>query len=158
VDDAAFAGRHGREAIRSAGLAYALRRNVGRGSQLFQAQGTVVHAIEAYLLVLVARQTQHLNREQFDRPQQFRATLEKQAAVRARKFHQDFWLLPVAILRQRRIDGNPILQTEPGVGNNPTQEFVDLFGSGDFVGNSHKGSFQLSAISEAVECKDFCSL
>ena len=97
----------------------------------------MIHAVERDLLVVVPGQAQHFESNQLDRAQQLGAALQEQAAVGPGKFDKDLGLLPVAILRHGRIDGDTIFQPKAGVGDDPAEKFVDLLGGGDLVRNSH---------------------
>src|SRR5258708_25511639 len=60
-------------------------------------------------------------------------------------------MFPFAILRDRRIHGDPVLQLEPAVRNYGLEEFPNLFCGHDLICNRHKSalSHQLSAISKS---------
>jgi hypothetical protein len=83
---------------------------------------------------------EHLEREQFKGAQQLSATIEQKRGIGAGEVDQDFGLLPVAILRKRRVDDDAVLEVKTAVSDNGLKELVDLIGGSDFV---HK---KLSAI------------
>jgi hypothetical protein len=60
-------------------------------------------------------------------------------------------MFPLAILRDRRIHGDPVLQLEAAVRNYGLQELPNLFCGGNLVCDRHKSalSHQLSAISKS---------
>src|SRR5258708_7216664 len=59
-------------------------------------------------------------------------------------------MFPFAILRDRRIHGDPVFQLEPAVRNYGLEEFPNLFCSHDLICNRHKSALrhQPSAISK----------
>ena len=66
-------------------------------------------------LVLVARQAEHLERQEFDGAQQFAAALQKQRRIGPGKFHQNFGPLPIAVARNRRVHGDAVFQAQTTV-------------------------------------------
>ena len=55
VNNATFAGRHRREFVRHVGFADSVCGYAGGHAKFFEAQGTLIHAIEIDLFMLVAR-------------------------------------------------------------------------------------------------------
>ena len=149
VDDAALARRHGAEVVRSPSLADFLGGDVGCGAQFLNAHGAAILAVEADFLVLPGSQVQHLEREQFKGAQQLSAAIEQKCGVGAGEVDENFRLLPVAILRERRVDDDAVLEVKTAVSDNGLKELVDLIGGSDFV---HKAAFsyQPSAFSERL--------
>jgi hypothetical protein len=81
---------------------------------------------------------QSFRSQQLKRPQQFAAALQQHRRVRTRKFHQNFRMFPLAILRNRRIDRDPVLQLEAAMRNDGLQKLPNLLRSHNLVGNRHK--------------------
>src|SRR5713226_2185253 len=119
----------------------------------------MIHAVEAHLLMFVAGQTKHFERQKFDRAQQLASTLQQQRRVRTSKFDQNLRTLPVPLLSQRRIHRNAVFQTQAAMADNTFQQIVDFVGGGDFVGNGHKEALsdQPSAFSSFVSDFQFSS-
>ena len=115
VQDAAFARRHRGKLIGRAGLAHFVGGHARGEAEFLEAGFAVSHAIKADFFVLVAGEMKHFHGEQFQRAQQFGPALEEESCVRTREFHQNFRTLPVAIVRHGRIDGDAVLELEPGV-------------------------------------------
>ena len=111
--------------------------NFGDHAQFFQAQGAVIHAIEADFLMLFAGETEHFDSEKFDGAEQLGAAFQEQGGVRSGKFNQDFGTLPIALLPERWVDGNAVFQVQTRLGDNTAQKLIDLVGGRDFVGNRH---------------------
>ena len=99
---------------------------------------TEILAVEPDFLVLVALQVQNLRPQQFKGAQQFAAALEQQSRIGPGEFHENFRMLPLAILRDRRIDRDPVFQFESAIGDDGLQKFANLFGGSNFVGNWHR--------------------
>ena len=118
-------------------LAHAFGGNIGGQAQLLQTGGAEVLAVEADLLVLVGRQAQHLQRDMLEGAQQFAAVFQHQRAVGAGELDQDLGALPFAIGADRRVDGDLVAQAEIAGGEDRVQQFADLLGGGDFVGDGH---------------------
>jgi hypothetical protein len=47
-------------------------------------------------------------------------------------------MFPLPILRYRRIDGDPVFETEAAVGDDGLQELPNFFGGNDLVCDRHK--------------------
>jgi len=137
VDDAALARRHGRELVWGSRPADFFGGNIGGQAQLFQAHGPVVHAVEADFLMLIAREAQHPQRTQFDGTKHFGTAFQEQSRVWAGKFNQDLRALPVPLFGNWRINRDAVFQAQATMSDDAAQEFVDLIGGGDFVGNGH---------------------
>jgi len=105
----------------------------------------VIHAIEVNFLVLITGQAEHLEREQFKSAQQFCAALQQQRRVGTGELHQDLRPFPIAFFGQGRVDGDPVFQAQTTLADYATQQFIDLVGGLDFVGNCHKSSSWLLA-------------
>jgi hypothetical protein len=138
VDDAALARRHRAEVVRSSGPANLLGGDVGRGAQFLNAQGAAILAVEADFFVLARRQVQHFKGKQFKGAQQLSAAIEQQRGIGAGEVDKNFRLLPVAILRERGVDDDAVLEVKTAVSDNGLKELVDLIGGSDFV---HKAAF-----------------
>jgi len=147
VHDAALAGRHRVELIRASSLAHFLGGNSSCGAQLLNPHRPPVLAIETDLLMLPRRQPQHLKREQLKRAQKLATTIKQHRRIGAGEVDENLGLLPIAILRERRIDDDPVLEVEPAVSNDGLKKGIDLLCGGDFVGYGHEISSQLSAVS-----------
>jgi len=143
VHDAALARRHRAEVIWSPGLADFVGGDIGRGTQFLNAHRAPVLAIEADLLVFAGCETQHLQSDQFKSPQQFCATIEQHGGVRAGEVDEDFGFLPVAVLRQWRVNDDAVFEAKTTVRDDGLEKLIDFIRGGYFV---HK-SFQLSAVS-----------
>lgn len=133
MDDAALARGHRAEVVRSSRPANLLGCDVGRGAQLLNAQGAAILAVEADFLVLPGSKVEHLEREQFKRAQQFSAAIEQKRGVGAGKVDENFRLFPVAILRERWVDDDAVLEVKTAVSDDGLKELVDLIGGSDFV-------------------------
>ena len=107
------------------------------GAQFLDAQRALILAVEGNLFVLAGRQAQHFEGEEFEGAQQFSAAIEQEGGVGAGEVDENFRLLPVAVLGQRRIDDDPVFEAESAVGDDGLEEGVDLIGGGEFVGNGH---------------------
>jgi hypothetical protein len=94
-------------------------------------------AVEPDLFVLVALQVQ-ISEASNSKERSNSPPRSSKSRIRPGKLHQNFRMLPLAILRYRRIDGDPILQFEAAVGNDGLQKFTNLFGSSNFVSDWHK--------------------
>ena len=87
--------------------------------------------------MLAGRQAEHFKRQKFEGTQKFSAAVDEERRVGAGEVDEDFGLLPVAVLRKRRIDDDPVFEAESTVSNDGGEKFVDLVGGGEFVGNGH---------------------
>src|SRR3984957_18524263 len=125
--------RHRSKLVRRPSLPHLLSRDRRQHPRLFQPQRPLVLAVERNLLVLHGRQPQNFHRQQFQRPQQFSAPVQQQRGGRPREVHQNFRLLPIPILRQRRIHRDPILNSQSPMRNHRTKKFVNLISSSEFV-------------------------
>jgi hypothetical protein len=105
----------------------------------------MILAVERNLLVLSGRQAQHFQSEEFEGAEKLSATIEEKSGVGAGEIDENFGLLPIAILGQRRVDNDAVFQAKATVIDDGLEESVDLVSGGDFVGNGHRFSFQLSA-------------
>ena len=54
--------------------------------KFLQPHGTLIHAVEADFLMLVAGQAEHLNRQGFDGAQQLAASFQHQKGIGSREF------------------------------------------------------------------------
>src|SRR5579864_343022 len=124
--------------VRSSGPANLLGGNVGRGAQFLNAQGAAILAVETDFLVLTRSQVQHFKRKQFKRAQQLSAAIEQKSGVRTREVDENFRFFPVAILRERRVDDDAVLEVKTAVSDDGLKELVDLIGGSDFV---HRAAF-----------------
>jgi hypothetical protein len=137
MNDAALARRHGIEAVRRAGAANFLSGNAGSGAKFLNAQRAMILAIETNLLVLARRQTQHFQAEELEGAQELSATIKQEGRIGAGEVDKDFGFFPVAILGQRRIDDDPVLEAKSSVSDDGLEKLVDLFGGGGFVRYGH---------------------
>jgi len=87
--------------------------------------------------VLAAGKTKHFECEEFEGAEEFSATVEEKSGVGSGEVDENFGALPVAVLGQGRVDGDAVFEVEASVGDYGLEEFVDLFGGGEFVGNGH---------------------
>ena len=110
--------------------------------------------------MLIAREAEHLQRQQFDGAQHFGAAFQEQSRVGTGKFNQDLGAFPVSLFGKWRIDGDAVFQAQAAMGDDALQEFIDLVGGGDFVGNGHKEalSYQPSALSSCLLRLTFASI
>ena len=90
---------------------------------------------------------QHFNADEFEGAEEFSAAVEEKGRVGAGEVDEDLRFFPVAVLRDRGIDDDAIFEAKSAVSDDGLKEFVDLFSGGDFVGNGHEFSSQLSAVS-----------
>src|SRR5579863_7393512 len=148
VDDATLARRHRAEVIWRAGLANFFGGDSGGHPEFLNALCALAVAIEGNLFMFAGRQAKHFERDQFKGAEKFSSTVEQESRVGAGKIHEDLGLFPIPILGQRWIDDDAILKAKTAVVDDGLEEFVDLFGGGDFVGNGHR--IQLSAISRRL--------
>ena len=138
MHDPALPRRHGPEPVGLACPAHMLRRHPRSQLQLIDPHRPEILAVEPDLLVLIALQMQDLRRQQLKRTQQLATPLQQQCRIRPRKLHQNFRMFPLAILRDRRIYGDPVLQFEAAVRDYGLQEFPNLFCSSNLVCDRHK--------------------
>jgi len=87
--------------------------------------------------MLLAGQAEHLNCQRFNGTQQFTSAFQHQGRIGSRKFDQNLWPFPIALLRNWRVHGDPVLEVKTTVGYNPAQKCVDFFCRRDFVRNGH---------------------
>jgi len=99
MDDAALAGRHRAELVRSSRFADLFGSDSGCRAQFLNAHGTAILTIEADLLVLARGQAQHFQREKLECAKKLSTTVEQKRGVRAGEVDEDLGLLPVAIFR-----------------------------------------------------------
>ena len=147
VDNSPLARGHRSEVERSSRLAHFFGGHRGGHAQFFEPQGALILAVEGNLLVLARGKMQHLQSKKFEGTEEFSAAIEKQNRVGTGEVDQDFRFLPVAVLGDGRVNRDAVFETQATVGNNGLEEFVDLLGSGEFVGDGHKKralSYQLS--------------
>jgi ABC-type iron transport system FetAB ATPase subunit len=141
VDDSALARGHRAEVVRSAGLADLLGGDVGCGPQFLNAHRATILAVEADFLMLAGSKVQHLEREEFKGAQQLSAAVKQEGGVGPGEVYENFRLLPVAILRERRVDDNAVFEAKAAMSDYGLKELIDLIGGSNFV---HK---KLSAVS-----------
>src|ERR1700751_5205166 len=122
----------------SSGLANLLGSDIRGGAQFLYAHRAAILAVEADLLVLAGSKVQHLERKEFKGAQQFSAPVEQERGVGAGEVDKNFRLLPVAILRERRVDNDPVFEAKTAMGDDGLKELVDFIGGGYFV---HKKAF-----------------
>src|SRR5579871_1313132 len=142
MNDAALARGHRREVIRRAGPAHLLGGNISRHAQLLNPHRAVILAIKRNFLVFAGGQAEHFEGEQFEGAEKFAATIEQQSGIGPGEVDKDFRLFPVAVLGQRRIDDDTILEVQSAVRDNGLQEFINLVSGGNFVGYGHEFSSQ----------------
>jgi hypothetical protein len=137
VDDAAFAGGHGSKLVGGSGAAHFFGGDGGGGAEFFEAYAAVILAIEGNLFVLTAGETKHFQGEELEGAEEFSAAIEEKSGVGAGEVDENFGALPVAVFGQRGVDRNAVFEVEASVGDYGLEEFVDLFGGGEFVGDRH---------------------
>jgi hypothetical protein len=140
MNDAALARRHGTEMVRSSGAADFFGGDVGGGAKFLDAKRAMILAVETNFFVLSRRKMEHFEREEFESAQEFAAAVEQKRGVGAGEVDEDFGPLPVAIFRKWRIDDDAVFEAKAAVGDDGLEEFVDLIGGGEFVGNGHGNS------------------
>lgn len=138
MHDSSLARRHGTEPVGFRRSPYLLGRNSRGCLQFFNPQRAEIFAIEPDLLVLIALQVQNFRREQLKRTQQLAPAIEQQRGIRPGKLHQDFRMLPLAVLRDRRIDGDAVFQFKAAVRYHGLQKFPNLLRGSNLVCNRHR--------------------
>ena len=88
--------------------------------------------------MLIAAEMQHLLGDVFEGTQAFGVALQQLRAIGPGKLHQDLRPFPVAIGRQRRIDGDAVLQTKAAVLQHDLQQFINPPRGSYFIGERHK--------------------
>jgi len=137
VDDAALARGHGSEVVGSSGAANVIGGDGGGGAEFFEAHAALILAVERNFFVLAAGKAKDFEREKFEGAEKFSAAIEEKSGIGSGQVDENFGALPVAVLRQGRVDGDAVFEVEASVGDYGLEEFVDLFGGGEFVGNGH---------------------
>jgi len=154
VDDAALARGHGSEVVGSSGAANVVGGDGGGGAEFFEAHAALILAVERNFFVLAGGEAKDFEREKFEGAEEFSAAVEKKSGIGSGQVDENFGALPVAVLGQGRVDGDAVFEVEASVGDHGLEEFVDLFGGGEFVGNGH-GNLALSSQPSAFSLADF---
>jgi hypothetical protein len=94
--------------------------------------------------MLAGSKVQHLEREEFKGAQQLSAAVKQERGVGPGEVYENLRLLPVAILRERRVDDNAVFEAKAAMSDDGLKELIDLIGGSNFV---HK---KLSAISRQL--------
>lgn len=130
VDDAALARGHGGELVGSSGAANFFGGDGGGGAKFFETDAALIVAIEGNLFVLAGRETEYLESEELEGAQELSAAIEEESGVGSGEVDENFGTLPVAVLGERRVDGDAVFEMEASVGDYGLEELVDLFGGG----------------------------
>src|SRR5580698_10134944 len=147
MNDAALARGHGAELVGRSGAANFFGGDGGCGAEFLDAERALILAVEGDLFVLSGGKVQHFEGEQFEGAEKLSTAIEEQWRVGSGEVDEDLRLLPVAIFGKWRIDDDAVFEAKSALGDDGLQKFVDLVGGGEFVGNGHEVSSQLSAVS-----------
>ena len=73
--------------------------------------------------------------------QQFASAFEEQRGIRPRKFDEHLWFFPIAVIADRRIDGNPVTELQSSVLHHRTEERIELVCRLKFVHKKQSSAF-----------------
>jgi len=71
--------------------------------------------------------------EEFKGAQQLSAAVKQERGVGPGEVYENLRLLPVAILRERRVDDNAVFEAKTAMGHDGLKELIDLIGGSNFV-------------------------